>query len=594
MRDFRQALLAGVVTPALVLSQAMYVPALAQAQQNEQKPREAPKAPPPPPAAQPHTQSPPRAAPPAPPPAAPRPMTPPPQQVRPPVAPPPAAPRPVAPPPPHVAPPPAPPHATTPPRPTVAPPPAPAPVAPRPAPSTIAPAPNVQPAPPAHRLPGAVAPNGGPTPQVSPTLRPQGAQPAPPQNPQPGLRPGVQAPPASPNPPPQTPAGQPPAQPGAQPNAQPVAPAQPLRVPDGPPPGQRPTPLQPNALPPQGQPGAPPPAIPQQQGARPGRITPGAAAAIGAGAGLVGGFMMERQGAASRGIDAIRQERRAFNQDGAEIFQEPGRTIVRDEGRFFVRHDENERFRMLGANLQTQRRGDETISVWRRPDGAEIITITDSNGDLVRRYRRMPDGAEIIIIDNRYSGPPRAFVDNVVVLPPPRYDLAPERYIVDAESADERALYDTLSAPPVAPIPRRFTLDEVRYSPDVRAYTRSVDVNTISFATNSWVVEPGQAGKLAALARAINEAVGRNPSEVFLVEGHTDAVGNPVDNLSLSDRRAQSVADILTRDFAVPPENLVTQGYGAQNLRVQTSGPEIRNRRVVIRRITPLLNGQNG
>jgi outer membrane protein OmpA-like peptidoglycan-associated protein len=44
----------------------------------------------------------------------------------------------------------------------------------------------------------------------------------------------------------------------------------------------------------------------------------------------------------------------------------------------------------------------------------------------------------------------------------------------------------------------------------------------------------------------------------------------------------------------VPPENLVTQGYGAQNLRVQTAGAERRNRRVVIRRITPLLNGQNG
>ena len=48
------------------------------------------------------------------------------------------------------------------------------------------------------------------------------------------------------------------------------------------------------------------------------------------------------------------------------------------------------------------------------------------------------------------------------------------------------------------------------------------------------------------------------------------------------------------RDFAVPPENLVTQGYGAQNLRVQTGEAERRNRRVVVRRITQLLNGQNG
>ena len=40
----------------------------------------------------------------------------------------------------------------------------------------------------------------------------------------------------------------------------------------------------------------------------------------------------------------------------------------------------------------------------------------------------------------------------------------------------------------------------------------------------------------------------RNPREVFLVEGHTDAVGSDVDNLSLSDRRAQSGAAVLTRD----------------------------------------------
>jgi outer membrane protein OmpA-like peptidoglycan-associated protein len=372
------------------------------------------------------------------------------------------------------------------------------------------------------------------------------------------------------------------AQPG-QPASQP-----PLRVPDGPPPGPRPTQLQPGAQP---QPLQPPP---QQQGARGNRITPAGAAALGAAAGLVGGFMAERHGAAARGIDAVRSERREFQQGDSAIFQEPGRTIVRDADRYFVRHDENERFRMLGASLQTQRRGDEVVSVWRRRDGAEIVTVTDANGDLIRRYRRMPDGAEVVIIDNRFSGPPRAFIDNVVVLPPPAFQIAPERYIVDADMVDERTLYDTLSAPPVAPIPRRFTLDEIRYSPDVRAYTRSVDVNTINFDTGSWTIGQDQAPKLGALAKAINEAIGRNPNEVFLVEGHTDAAGNAVDNLSLSDRRAQSVADILTRDFAVPPENLVTQGYGAQNLRVQTAGAERRNRRVVIRRITPLLNGQNG
>jgi OOP family OmpA-OmpF porin len=78
-----------------------------------------------------------------------------------------------------------------------------------------------------------------------------------------------------------------------------------------------------------------------------------------------------------------------------------------------------------------------------------------------------------------------------------------------------------------------------------------------------------------------------------MIEGYTDAVGNDVDNLSLSDRRAESVAVALSDHFGVPAENLTTQGYGKQFLKVPTDGPERANRRVAVRRITPLLMGQN-
>ena len=70
------------------------------------------------------------------------------------------------------------------------------------------------------------------------------------------------------------------------------------------------------------------------------------------------------------------------------------------------------------------------------------------------------------------------------------------------------------------------------------------------------------------------------------------AVGEDIDNLSLSDRRAQTVAQLLTDEFGVPPENLTVQGYGEQYLKVETEGPERQNRRVTVRRITPLI-GQN-
>lgn len=310
---------------------------------------------------------------------------------------------------------------------------------------------------------------------------------------------------------------------------------------------------------------------------------------MGAAAGLVGGFVLGQPGA--QRLDEVYSRRQQFDRDGLSVVQEPGRTIVREADGYYVRHDENERFRELGGSLRTERRGDEFVSVYPRPDGGEVVTFTDANGVLLRRLRRFPDGREIVIIDNGFRGPPRAFAEEVIVLPPPPIEIPMDRYIVDYGSADEGLVYDTLTAPPLAPLPRRYTLDEVRYSPAVRAYTRSVDIDTINFDTASWTVTPDQAQRLAIIAHALNEAVRRNPGEVFLIEGHTDAVGSDVDNLSLSDRRAQSVATILTRDFAVPPENLTTQGYGKQYLKVQTQGPSRENRRVTLRRITPLLNG---
>ena len=324
-----------------------------------------------------------------------------------------------------------------------------------------------------------------------------------------------------------------------------------------------------------------------------GRIGPAGAAALGAAAGAVGGFLLTRPGAEPRSLDAVQRDRREFRDRDALIYQEPGRTIVRDGDRYFLRHDENERFRALGGDLRQERRGDQFVTIYRGRDGDEVVTVTDADGNLVRRYRRTRDGGEVVIIDNSYRGGPRAYVDEVVVLPPPPLRIPADRYIVDAAAVDERTIYDTLTAPPVAPIPRRFTLDEIRSSPDVRAYTRSVDLDTVNFDTGSWTLAPDQVQKLSVLAQALNQAIQRNANEVYLVEGHTDAVGSPVDNLSLSDRRAQSVAEILTRNFGVPPENLTTQGYGAQYPKVQTQGAERRNRRVVVRRITNLLSGQN-
>ncbi len=87
----------------------------------------------------------------------------------------------------------------------------------------------------------------------------------------------------------------------------------------------------------------------------------------------------------------------------------------------------------------------------------------------------------------------------------------------------------------------------------------------------------------------MRDLIADDPSELFLIEGHTDAVGNAGYNLLLSDRRAESVALAFTEYFGVPAENMVIQGYGESFLRIPTQEVERLNRRVAVRRITPLL-----
>jgi outer membrane protein OmpA-like peptidoglycan-associated protein len=247
-----------------------------------------------------------------------------------------------------------------------------------------------------------------------------------------------------------------------------------------------------------------------------------------------------------------------------------------------------DRFRYGARDIRVQQTGGETRTVVIRPDGSEIITVVGPDGQLLRRIRRDREGREIIIIDNGFRGPSVGFY---VDLPPPVIRIPYNRYIVDAVDATPELIYETMEAPPVDRIERRYSLDEIRYSPGVRMLMPSIDVNTINFDTGSWEISPDQATKMQVIADGLNRAITRNPREVFLIEGHTDAVGNDTDNLSLSDRRAEAAAELLTQQFGVPAENLTSQGYGAQYLKEQTAGPSRINRRVTIRRITPLLNG---
>jgi outer membrane protein OmpA-like peptidoglycan-associated protein len=299
-----------------------------------------------------------------------------------------------------------------------------------------------------------------------------------------------------------------------------------------------------------------------------------------------------------KSFEELKQQRHEVKEDGGKrtVIEEPDkRRIIREDGKSIIRHDETERFKRLYRDTREERGSDgSNITIAIGPGGIRIMTEVDRDGRALRRWRRGADGREAVLFDNRNyyrrfgSGHP-SFLDAIVNLAPPVIRIPRERYIVEYDTASDDDIYEALSAPPVDDIDHPYSLEEVRQSPFLRDRMRRLDLDTITFDFGSWEVDPRDYGRLERVARVINRILSRNPDEMFLIEGHTDAVGSDEDNLTLSDRRAETVAFILSEEFGVPAENLTTQGYGEQFLKVPTEGPERLNRRTAVRRITPLL-----
>ena len=299
-------------------------------------------------------------------------------------------------------------------------------------------------------------------------------------------------------------------------------------------------------------------------------------------------------------LDDIKKQRRERVEAGGQrtIIEEPDRrVIVKEQGRTIIRHDETQRFSKLSRDVRTDRGRDGiTVNIFTRPDGQEVVSELDDDGRVLRRYRRDRSGRQMVLFDNRQFYRQRDRRDRIVFidLPTPRITIPREKYIVEYSAASDEDIYEALTAPPVERIERGYALEEVRRSQPLRERMRRVDLDDINFEFGAWDITSDQLPKLERLARVINSILRRRPEEVFLIEGHTDAVGSDDDNLTLSDRRAEAVAVILSDQFEVPAENLTTQGYGEQFLKVDTRDAERLNRRVAARRITPLLARDEG
>lgn len=252
--------------------------------------------------------------------------------------------------------------------------------------------------------------------------------------------------------------------------------------------------------------------------------------------------------------------------------------VTRDDGSYQIIKDDNALLRQPGSTVRTETFSDgSTRTTVTRADGSQIVTIRDAEYRVLRRAHIAPDGTETLLIDDTATVEPVDFTR----LPPPAEQL------VFSATADEAELRAALARE--AALDRRFSLAQVRDIAEVRALVPVIDLNAITFETGSAAIRPDQAQSLSQLGRLIRSYIDEDAREVFLIEGHTDAVGSAAYNLALSDRRAESVALALSEYFAVPPENMVVQGYGEQFLKIDTQEEERLNRRASVRRITDLL-----
>jgi outer membrane protein OmpA-like peptidoglycan-associated protein len=274
-----------------------------------------------------------------------------------------------------------------------------------------------------------------------------------------------------------------------------------------------------------------------------------------------------------------------------------GRIILRENGRLVVSHDEDARLAASGGRISEEDAGNgERFITVDLPDGSQVVTVRDSDGEIVRRTLKVHKGETAVLIDANpaSAGEIAAGIADPKSVTPVVPKVATGQFVVDGGRATPEAIGAALAAPPVAAVDRSHTLAEIRRNARLRDRLRRVDLDTIGFDEGRATLPESEAGKLAAIGHALLTILAAKPDEIFLIEGHTDAVGSDLGNLVLTDRRAETVAEVLSRTYGVPPENLVTQGYGGQYLKVPTQAAEPQNRRITIRRITPLLHIGNG
>jgi outer membrane protein OmpA-like peptidoglycan-associated protein len=103
---------------------------------------------------------------------------------------------------------------------------------------------------------------------------------------------------------------------------------------------------------------------------------------------------------------------------------------------------------------------------------------------------------------------------------------------------------------------------------------------TIYFAFDSAEITKEAEPTLTKLGQALSQEEFKG--RAFILAGHTDARGTPQYNQSLSERRAEAVKSFIATRFKIPAADLMTAGYGFEQLRNAQDPLASENRRVQV------------
>jgi outer membrane protein OmpA-like peptidoglycan-associated protein len=144
-----------------------------------------------------------------------------------------------------------------------------------------------------------------------------------------------------------------------------------------------------------------------------------------------------------------------------------------------------------------------------------------------------------------------------------------------ARAADETRFIDALRNRPT----RSLSTEERDKIASIASSKPKIDLE-INFEYNSAVIGSKAMPQVTELGKALTSADLKG--RTFILAGFTDAKGSETYNQGLSERRADAVRQLLSKQYGIEAGNLVTVGYGLSQLKDPANPFAAENRRVQV------------